>query len=168
VFLSPGENASGPVWRDPEGVHRSRMPSAKQAHPPPCTQWPDALGHSTRQRQQVAPPLLSRPAPGGRRQLEPGLADAGARDVARASGRPYVHVVTAMATTAAPTMLVSCAVLVDLPCPRNGQTWCASVGSPFPLLAQEILELLHQLLRVEVFVTQGARRLVTRRVIVLL
>jgi hypothetical protein len=53
-------------------------------------------------------------------------------------------------------------------CPRNGQPWGASLGSPFPLLAQEVLELLHQFLRVEVFVTQGARRLVTRRVIVLL
>jgi hypothetical protein len=42
---------------------------------------------------------------------------------------------------------------VDLPCPHNGQPWGASLGSPFPLLAQEVLELLHQLLRVEVFVT---------------
>jgi hypothetical protein len=42
---------------------------------------------------------------------------------------------------------------VDLPCPHNGQPWGASLGSPFPLLAQEVLEILHQLLRVEVFFT---------------
>ena len=57
---------------------------------------------------------------------------------------------------------------ITLPGPGNGQPWGASLGSPFPLLAQEVLELLHQFLRVEVFVTQGARHLVTRRVIVLL
>jgi hypothetical protein len=78
------------------------------------------------------------------------------------------HGGTDMTTTAAPTMLVSCTARVDLPCPCKGQPWGASLGSPFPLLAQEVLELLYQLLRVEVIVTQGARRLVTRRVIVLL
>ena len=84
------------------------------------------------------------------------------------AGDSAVHVVTDIATTAAPTMLLYCTALVDLPCPLNGQPWVASLGSPFPLLAQEVLELLHQLLRVEVFVTQEARRLVHRRVIVLL
>ena len=44
----------------------------------------------------------------------------------------------------------------------------ASLGATFPLLAQEVLELVHQLLRVEVVVTRWARRLVRRRVIVLL
>ena len=47
-----------------------------------------------------------------------------------------------------------CTALVDLPCTLNGQTWVASLGSTFPLLAQEVLELLYQLVRVEVFVTQ--------------
>jgi hypothetical protein len=64
----------------------------------------------------------------------------------------------------------SCTVrlLLTFPVPRNWQTWVASLSSTFPLLAQEVLELLYQLLRVEVFVTQGARRFVHRRVIVLL
>ena len=64
--------------------------------------------------------------------------------------------------------LVSCTALVDLPGPRNRQTRVASLGSPFPLLAQKVLELVHQLLRVQVVVTPGTRRLVTRRVILLL
>ena|SRR3989442_7377819 len=64
--------------------------------------------------------------------------------------------------------LVSCTALVDLPGPRNRQTRVASLGSPFPLLAQEVLELVHQLLRVQVVVTPGTRRRVTRRVILLL
>ena len=52
--------------------------------------------------------------------------------------------------------------------PGNWQTWVASLSFTSPLLAQEVLELLYQLLRVEVFVTQGARLLVSGRVIVLL
>jgi hypothetical protein len=44
----------------------------------------------------------------------------------------------------------------------------ASLGSTVPLLAQEVLELVHHLLRVEVIVTLWVRRLVHRRVIVLL
>jgi hypothetical protein len=83
------------------------------------------------------------------------------------AGDRAVHVVTDMATTAATTLL-SCTAFGDLPWTLNWQTWVASLGSPFPLLAQEVLELLHQLLRVEVFVTQWARLLVNRRVIVLL
>ena len=59
-------------------------------------------------------------------------------------------------------------VHVDPPCPRNEQPWVASLGSAFPLLAQEVLDLVHQLLRVEVVVTPWARRRVPRRVIVLL
>ena len=47
--------------------------------------------------------------------------------------------------------------------PRNG--WEASLGSPFPLLAQELLELLHELLRVKVAVTLWARHLVYSRII---
>jgi hypothetical protein len=44
----------------------------------------------------------------------------------------------------------------------------ASLGTPFPLLAQEVFELVHQLLRVEGVVTVWVRRLVPRRVIGLL
>ena len=44
----------------------------------------------------------------------------------------------------------------------------ASLGATSPLLAQEVLDLVHQLLRVEVVVTRWARRLVRRRVIILL
>ena len=44
----------------------------------------------------------------------------------------------------------------------------ASVASPLPLLAQEILQLVHELFRVKVRITPGARRLITRRVIGLL
>ena len=59
-------------------------------------------------------------------------------------------------------------VHVDPPCPRNEQPCVGSLGSAFPLLAQKVLELVHQLLRVEVVVTGWAPRRVTRRVIVLL
>ena len=58
--------------------------------------------------------------------------------------------------------------LVDLIGTLHWQRWVASLGSTSPLLPQKVLELLHELLRVEVFVTQGARRLVTRRVLFLL
>jgi hypothetical protein len=57
---------------------------------------------------------------------------------------------------------------VDRPWPCNGSPRGASLGTPFPLLAQKVLELVHQLLRVKVVLTPWARRLVTRRVIVLL
>ena len=43
-----------------------------------------------------------------------------------------------------------------------------SLGAPLALLAQEVLEVVHQLLRVEGVVTPWARRLVARRVIGLL
>ena len=69
-----------------------------------------------------------------------------------------------LATTRSP----GCGWYGHLPCPRHGQPWGASLGATFPLLAQEVLELVHQLLRVEVVVTRWARRLVRRRVIVLL
>ena len=65
-------------------------------------------------------------------------------------------------------MLVDYTARVDLPCPRNRQTRVASLGSTFPLLAQEVLELVHQLVRVEVVVMGWAPRRVTRRVIGLL
>src|SRR5713101_6416849 len=55
-----------------------------------------------------------------------------------------------------------------LPWPLTSQPWGTSLGAPVPLLAQEVLELVHELLRVEVVVTPGARRRVTRRIIVLL
>jgi len=84
------------------------------------------------------------------------------------AGGRAVHVVTDMATTAAPTMLVSCTARVDLPWTLTSQPWGASLGSPFSLLAQELLELVHQLLRIEGVVTLWARRLVPRRIIVLL
>jgi len=84
------------------------------------------------------------------------------------AGDGSVTVVTDIANQAATTMLVYCTALVDLPCTLNWQTWVASLGSAFPRLAQEVLELLYQLFRVEVCVTQWARRLVNRRVIVLL
>ena len=48
------------------------------------------------------------------------------------------------------------------------QPCCASVASPLPLLAQEVLQLVHELLRVKVIITPWARSRVTRRVIVLL
>ena len=79
-----------------------------------------------------------------------------------------VYVVTDMANQTATTVLSYCTALVDLPCTRNWQTWVASLSSTSPLLAQEVLELLYELLRIEVFITQGARLLVRRRVIVLL
>ena len=44
----------------------------------------------------------------------------------------------------------------------------ASLGASFPLLAQEVLEIVHQLLRVEGVVTLWARCRVTRRIIGLL
>ena len=56
---------------------------------------------------------------------------------------------------------------VALPWPLTWQTWVMSLGSTFPLFTQEILEILHQLLRVEVIVTPWAQRLFHRRVIVL-
>ena len=43
--------------------------------------------------------------------------------------------------------------LVDLIGTLYWQTSVASLGSTSPLLPQEVLELLHELLRVEVFVT---------------
>ena len=52
--------------------------------------------------------------------------------------------------------------------PRPRPTWVASLGAPVPVLAQELLELVHQLLRVKVVLMPWARRLVPRRVIVLL
>src|SRR6266511_2437808 len=67
-----------------------------------------------------------------------------------------------------PPTLRACGWCGHLPCPRHGQPWGASLGAPSPLLAQEVLELVHQLLRVEGVVTRWARRLVRRRVIVLL
>ena len=63
------------------------------------------------------------------------------------------NIVTDMANQAATALLSHCTALVDLPCPLNWPTWVASLGSTSPLLAQEVLELLYQLLRVEVFVT---------------
>ena len=63
-------------------------------------------------------------------------------------------------------MLLCCTARVDLFCLRNGPTWAALLGSTFPLLAQEVLELVHQLLRVEVFVTQGARCRIPHRSII--
>src|SRR5262252_490462 len=39
----------------------------------------------------------------------------------------------------------------------------ASVASPLPLLAQEVLQLVHELFRVKVVLTPGARRFITRR-----
>jgi hypothetical protein len=50
----------------------------------------------------------------------------------------------------------------------HGPLQIVSLGSPFPLLAQEVLKLVHELLRVEVVVTAWARRGITRRVIRLL
>ena len=66
------------------------------------------------------------------------------------------------------TMMYDACNLLFLLAQNNEQSWGASLGSPFPLLAQEVLELLHQLLRVKVAVTLWARHLVHRRVIVLL
>jgi hypothetical protein len=83
------------------------------------------------------------------------------------AGDESVQVVTGMAHTAAPTLRVDGTALVDLPYPRDEQPWVASLGSTFSLLAQEVLELVYQLLRVEV-VTRWARHRVTCRVIVLL
>ena len=57
---------------------------------------------------------------------------------------------------------------MDLPCLRHGSPWGASLRTTVQLLAQEVFELVHQLLRVKVVITPWARRLVTRRVIVLL
>ncbi len=59
-------------------------------------------------------------------------------------------------------------IAVDRPCPHHGEPWSASLRITVPLLAQKVLKLVHQLLRVEVVVTPWARRLVPRRVIVLL
>jgi len=61
-----------------------------------------------------------------------------------------------------------CTARVDLCCLGNGQTWAALLGSTFPLLAQEIFELVHQLLWAKVVLTPGVRCLFTCRVIVLL
>ena len=63
----------------------------------------------------------------------------------------------------------SCPVWCVLPClglaPRSRG---ASLGPTVPLLAQEVFELVHQLLRVKVVLTPWARCLITCRVIVLL
>ena len=67
-----------------------------------------------------------------------------------------------------PTTLVSCTARVALPWTLPSQTWGASLGSTLPLLAQEVLELVHQLLRVEVVITAWVQRLVPCRVIGLL
>ena len=56
----------------------------------------------------------------------------------------------------------------DLPGLRHGSPWGASLRTTFPFLTQKVFELVHQLLRVKVVLTLGARRLVPRRVIVLL
>lgn len=53
---------------------------------------------------------------------------------------------------------------VGAPCVR----WVVSLSAPVPLLAQELLELVHHLLRVKVVTMPRVRRLVPRRVIVLL
>src|SRR5215471_11278254 len=50
----------------------------------------------------------------------------------------------------------------------HAQPCGASVASPFPLLAQEVLQLVHELLRVKIVLTPRAWRFITRRVIVLL
>ncbi len=39
-----------------------------------------------------------------------------------------------------------------VPYPRTWPMWVRLLGAPLPLLAQEVLELVHQLLRVEVVV----------------
>src|SRR5437660_4103227 len=59
-------------------------------------------------------------------------------------------------------------IAVDRPYPHHGEPWSASLRTTVALLAQKVLKLVHQLLRVEVIVTPWARRLVPRRVIVLL
>src|SRR5262245_34893685 len=50
----------------------------------------------------------------------------------------------------------------------HAQPCDASVASPLPLLAQEVLQLVHELFRVKVVLTPRAWRLITRCVIVLL
>ena len=57
---------------------------------------------------------------------------------------------------------------VELPWPRHRQPRGASLGTPFPFLAEEVFELVYELLRVEVVVMAWVRRLVPRRVIGLL
>lgn len=59
-------------------------------------------------------------------------------------------------------------IAVGLPCLRHGWPAGASLCTTFPFLAQEVFELVHQLLRVKVVLTPWARSRVTRRVIVLL
>jgi hypothetical protein len=66
---------------------------------------------------------------------------------------------------------VLCAPHVDggRPSPVCHEPPCdGSVASPLPLLAQEVLQLVHELLRVHVLLTLWGRRLGTRRVIGLL
>ena len=59
-------------------------------------------------------------------------------------------------------------ITVDLPVSTTGSPWGALLRTTVPLLAQEVFELVHQLLWVEVRITLGARRFITRRVIGLL
>ena len=59
-------------------------------------------------------------------------------------------------------------VAVDLPCLRYGSPAGTSLSTTFPFLAQEVFELVHELLRVKVIITLWARHLVTWRVIGLL
>ena len=64
-----------------------------------------------------------------------------------------------------------CAPHVDRgrPSPACHEQPCgASVASPLPLLAQEVRQLVHELFRVKILITPWARRLITRRVIVVL
>jgi hypothetical protein len=75
---------------------------------------------------------------------------------------------TDIATTVAPPRRVSWMARRARLGPRPWPTWVASLGAPVPLLAQELLELVHQLRRVKGVLMPWARHFVRRRVIVLL
>src|SRR5262249_34711546 len=69
------------------------------------------------------------------------------------------------------TRLCVCEPHVDRGSPPpacHAQPCGASVTAPLSLLAQEVLQLVHELLRVKVLITPWLRRLITRRVIGLL
>ena len=57
---------------------------------------------------------------------------------------------------------------MDLPGLRHGSPVGVSLRTTVPFLTQEVFELVHQLLRIEVVLTPSTRRLVPRRVIGLL
>ena len=89
------------------------------------------------------------------------------RTVPGHAGGCAVDGVTAVATPVAPPRRVAWTVHGVLRCPRPWPTGMASLRAPVPLLAQELLEFVHHLLRVEVVLAPWARHIPGRIIVVL-